>query len=345
MSEPRQVAVVINPVKNHADEARGLVRAQASALGWPEPLFFETEEDDPGHSMAKAALDAGATLIVAAGGDGTVRAVAAALIGHGGIHLAILPRGTGNLLARNLGINVDEMETAAHTALNGPTEPLDALRIRASNRGSEPQEHTSLVATGVGLDAEVMLHTNEKLKKVVGPAAYAAAAVGKIFGHRYQVRISVNDGPWTTERVRTVLFANAGYIQGGIEFAQGARLDDGTQQAMVVTARDAWDWSQVAVKALLRPSKRVSALQQLEGTTIRVRPFYPLAAQVDGDPIGMVTDLESTVLPSALTVRVPAEHHRTAPGGSMAQLLPAELAPTALVAEGKKQARRFLRGK
>src|SRR5699024_2146563 len=103
--EPRrqQAALVINPTKAGADEARRLLLRISRENGWEDPLILETTEDDPGRGPAEEAVAAGVDVVIAGGGDGTVRAVADALVGTD-VALGILPLGTGNLLARNLDV-------------------------------------------------------------------------------------------------------------------------------------------------------------------------------------------------------------------------------------------------
>lgn len=343
MPESQRIALVLNPIKNQADEAVAAVRRHVSAQGWDAPLIVETTAEDPGRGMTREALDKGATLVIAAGGDGTVRAVAEELLNHPKAQLAILPLGTGNLLARNLGLDVNDFDVALKAALQGPVEALDAQRIDVVLADRTEESHVGLVATGLGMDAEVMSETNETLKKFVGPAAYIATALSKIFGwRRHPVRLSVDEGAWDTEYVRTIMLANAGYIQGGIQYAPDVRLDDGQQQAVLLTPRSLSGWVLVAAKTVLRLRKNVPVVSYRRGVSITVRPFYPLAAQVDGDPIGQVTTLTSTVLPHALRVRVPLEEDRLAPGGPLGSKLPMDqIAGLPPVAEARRAGQRL----
>ncbi len=107
--DARRAALVYNPIKVDPARLRAQVTALCAEAGWREPLFFETTVDDIGDQAAEAALAEGADAVLVAGGDGTVRAVAHALAGRG-VPLAILPSGTGNLLARNLYLPLDDAE-------------------------------------------------------------------------------------------------------------------------------------------------------------------------------------------------------------------------------------------
>ena len=98
----RRCAVVVNPTKV-SDGFHEAITGRLGEAGWAEPMWLETTEDDPGRSMTRSAREAGVDLVVAAGGDGTVRIVADGLAGSG-IAMGIVPAGTANLLARNLGL-------------------------------------------------------------------------------------------------------------------------------------------------------------------------------------------------------------------------------------------------
>ena len=123
-------AFVVNPVKlAHPERFRAMALAIAQELGLPEPLWLTTTVDDPGLGQAQHALDQGASVVVAAGGDGTVRAVATALSGTG-VPMGLVPMGTGNLLARNLELPLEDDRAKIHTALTGANRPIDVGWIR-----------------------------------------------------------------------------------------------------------------------------------------------------------------------------------------------------------------------
>ena len=214
-----QPAVILNGGKPGLEAIRDEFREVALAEGIAEPLFFETTEDDPGAGQAAEALATGADLIVVGGGDGTVRLVAEYLVGRGDVELAVLPLGTGNLLARNVGIDPDDVSGAIRTALLGETYRVDALRVELVGPDKSVDSQLSLVAAGVGIDAEVMSNTNSRLKRLIGPGAYVAAGLQRLAGFPKEARVRIDDGAWETVDFRTIVMANAGYIQGGIELS------------------------------------------------------------------------------------------------------------------------------
>ena len=128
--------MILNPVKVDADALRAAIAAEPAAADWAETLWYETTEADPGGGQAKQALEAGADLVIAAGGDGTIRAVAEVL-GGTSTSLALLPSGTGNLLARNLDLTLDDMEHSIRTSpstasTGGSTSPGPTSGARAA---------------------------------------------------------------------------------------------------------------------------------------------------------------------------------------------------------------------
>jgi diacylglycerol kinase family enzyme len=126
-----RAAVVVNPTKLDDDEAfRKSVRQIMDDHGWDEPLWLETTPDDPGRGQAESAVSAGVDLVLACGGDGTVTACAEGVTGTG-VPLAIIPMGTGNLLARNVGVPMG-MDEALAVALGGVQQPIDAGRVNGT---------------------------------------------------------------------------------------------------------------------------------------------------------------------------------------------------------------------
>ncbi len=299
-SKPR-LAIIINPTKfGNVASVRRRLSAVCRTHGWSEPLWFETTVEDPGAGVAATALAAGVDLICPLGGDGTVRAVAQALA-HSGCPMGLLPAGTGNLLARNLGIPVTNLEDALTLALTGHDRAIDVGRI--SFIGEEAAtDRIFLVMAGIGIDAAMMAETPERLKATLGWLAYAFSGIRHIRNPRSRARISSDGGPEITRRVHTVLVGNCGLLTGGIVLLPGAKVDDGWLDAVTLSAKGLSGWARMTVGVLSgRGHERV---QQQRMRTIRVRVDHPIAAQLDGDPVGSVVGLRAEVDPGALLVRV-----------------------------------------
>jgi diacylglycerol kinase (ATP) len=177
-----RAAIVVNPAKLDDDEAfSASVRQAMDVHGWDEPLWLETTPEDPGRGQAKSAVSAGVGLVLACGGDGTVTACAEGVIGTG-VPLAIIPMGTGNLLARNIGLPMD-LDEALAAALGGVQHPIDAGRVNGT---------LFVVMAGLGLDARMLSGTSDALKKRLGWFAYAISAVRHLGDRPLRVTISAD---------------------------------------------------------------------------------------------------------------------------------------------------------
>lgn len=134
-----RLTVVYNPVKvDDLDAAKQLVADAATRHGWDVPYWIATTEDEPGERQAREAFEAGAQVVASLGGDGTVRAVAAALVGSD-VALGLLPGGTGNLLARNLGLPIDSLEAAVEALLTGSDRRIDVGFVKAEGGPAHTQ--------------------------------------------------------------------------------------------------------------------------------------------------------------------------------------------------------------
>ena len=214
--------VIVNPSK-HADlnAFKAQVERTAAEMGVSQIQWCETSVEDPGTGQALRAVALGASLVIAAGGDGTVRAVAAGLAGMG-VRMGVIPVGTGNLLARNLELPIDDVPAAVRVALgnehrlvdcgwlrvDGVEEPsslpAEGMLVRAArtclrvNEGIELPEPESLPSTneysfvvisGLGFDGETMAKTDSELKKRIGWVAYVIAALGAMTTARTGMRV------------------------------------------------------------------------------------------------------------------------------------------------------------
>jgi diacylglycerol kinase family enzyme/membrane-associated phospholipid phosphatase len=295
-----RLAVVLNPIKVPDVKAfRRMVNEAADRAGWDTPMWFETSVDDAGRQMTHAALTAGADVVVAAGGDGTVRVVASELA-RTGVALGILPVGTGNLLARNLSLP-RQMETALEVVLTGQDRAIDLVLM--SGDGMD-DEHFAVMG-GLGLDAAIMQGAPDELKKRVGWPAYFIAGLRHFRDPAVRVEISVDDEPAVRYRARTVVVGNVGTLTGGIPLLPDAAPDDGRIDVVVVAPRRFVTWIRVLVRVLTRRRVTDERLDRRTGRSVVVRAEQPTARQMDGDVVGVGTDFTATVEPGVLLVRVP----------------------------------------
>ena len=304
----RRVAVVLNPIKvGDVDDFKARLTAVAAAAGWNEPLWFETTVEDPGHGQAGAALRSDADLIVAAGGDGTVRAVCeeAALTG---VAVGIVPLGTGNLLARNLGVPLN-IRDALEVLFAGQDKAIDLGTYRTDSG----IDTSFLVMAGLGMDAAIMTGVNDQLKEKVGWLAYFVSGVKAARFPAVKVQISVDGGEFRRFRARTVVVGNVGFLQGGIPLLPDARLDDGQLDVVVLAPKRFIGWLAIIVRVVGRQKRTNDKLDRLTGTTVVIKAEKDLPMQLDGDPVGEGREIRAAIRPGVLLVRVPLTPPDVAP--------------------------------
>lgn len=305
-----RAAVVVNPTKVDPN-TRDVLAALCVEAGWAEPLWLETTAEDPGPGQTAEAVARGVDVVMACGGDGTVRAVAEALAGTG-VSLGLLPAGTGNLLARTLGTPLD-LPSAALVALSGDDRTIDIGRVRVD--GGE-HEHAFLVMAGTGFDADVMGNTPEALKARVGPLAYVISGLRGMRGHRTRVTVSLDGGPPLRRRTRTILVGNSGTLVGGLVLMPDALVDDGVLDVVNLAPQGIPGWIAVAARVVTRTRRGHSRVEHWTAKEVVITAADPQPSQIDGDPIGDVTEMRIRVDPGALIVRVTE-------GSAAAQELPA----------------------
>ena len=297
-----RVAVVTNPVCDPDGRVLDRVRGVCRERGWGAPLALSTSVAEPGLAQAGEAVATGAGLVLAVGGDGTVREVAAALAGTD-TTLGIVPCGTANLLARNLRLPLGSVDRAVAVAVDGRGGPLDLVQVRLTRPSAQPVETTSLVISGLGYDGATMAAVRPGLKRALGWPAYLEPGLWRLWAPLLPMTVAIDDGPEEAHDVWSVLVGSCGRIPLGIQVLPGARLDDGVLDTAFVAPRHTGQWLSVALKTVLHLRREMPGLTARPGRQVRVTSPLPLTAQVDGDPFTGVTALEATVRPAALRVR------------------------------------------
>jgi diacylglycerol kinase family enzyme len=293
---PGRVGVVFNPSTggDRAEERREKLR-KALAEADVETIWLETTPDDPGRGQAKRAVAEGAELVIASGGDGTVMACATALAG-GEVPLAILPFGTGNLVAANFDIPSD-LDEALEIAL--------ICRRRRIDVGTFGDDRFVIMA-GMGIDAAMMRDTDHGLKARIGPLAYVIGAARNLRRPRARFRIRLDDGEPRTSSGQGVLIGNLGRLQGGLPVLPDAVPDDGLFDVAVIRTRTLGDWAAVLLRLVLRQRQARPLVETYRARKVEVHANRPQPIQRDGDPAEPSTDLNVEVMHCALTLAVPA---------------------------------------
>jgi diacylglycerol kinase (ATP) len=291
---PMASAVIVNPVRvPDLAERRRVIESTLTAAGWPAPAWFETTAEDTGTGQARRAVEQGAAVVFVCGGDGTVRAAIAGLVGTDAA-LAVVPAGTGNLLALNLGLPSDP-ETVVRMAISGGRR-----RVDVGEAGAE----VFAVMAGMGFDAAMMGSASTALKARVGSPAYVVSAVKHLRDRPMRVAVHNDDQPPRRYSARSVLVGNVGELQGGIRLMPDAAPDSGTMEVAVLTPRHLGHWAALGWAVLLR-HRRVPRMQVHRGSRIRILSDRPQPRQLDGDVITPGASLMVTVRPRALVMCVP----------------------------------------
>ncbi len=248
--------------------------------------------------LARAAVADGAELLVAHGGDGTVMEVVAALVGTGR-PLGLLPGGTGNLLAGNLGIR-RAPGAAAEVILAGRRRAIDVGRLQTSIGVRH-----FVVAAGMGFDAELMHRTAAHHKRFFGVSAYVGTAVAMASAiTRAALRIETDEGT-VDAQAATVLVANCGeIIPGLLPLAPDIVPDDGVLNVVVLDAQSLPAAARIAWRLLLRRSRLDPGIRFLRARSVRISADRDLPVQADGEACGRAP-LAVSVVPGGLTVLAP----------------------------------------
>lgn len=314
-------AVVFNPAKSSASSMKALrneVGKQERSLGWGATTWHETSADDDARA-AREAMASHPALIVVAGGDGTVRAVAACTENEG-IPLGVVPAGSGNLLARNLGIPVGDSSAAVRVAFHGAERRIDLAQAELADTSGRVARSVFLVMAGIGLDARMASDTNSVVKKHVGWLAYTDPILRSVFsGERFSISYSLDGSRPRTVRAHTVIVGNCGTLTAGILLIPTAVPDDGLLDIVALNPVGAGGWARLGSRLasnrllhrtrggrmLLHVMPGVDALRYGQARTILARLNHPQAIELDGDSFGDVIRIRITVRPGAVVVRVP----------------------------------------
>ena len=318
--DPKRAAVVYNPTRVTESMLRTLIEPAAADAGWGETLWFETTIDDPGRGVTREAVRAGASMVFAAGGDGTVRSVAEG-IRDSGADLALVPSGTGNLLARNLGLPIGNIADAVSIAFTGRTRMIDLGIATLSRVDGSIEEHGFLVMAGMGIDADIMANTNEALKKTVGWLAYVDAGIRMLpDAGPFRIQYQLDDKPVHSAHVSTILFGNCGTLTGGLEMMPDAVVDDGLLDVAVLQPKGTLGWidiwrklrwengflrrSSIGRRIIRATSGNASTITYLRSSGITVSLDKPRDVELDGDGFGVVAGVRFAADAGALAVRV-----------------------------------------
>ena len=315
------VAVVVNPTKVDMPRLNAAMAAASDSANWASIRWYRTSIDDAGQTATAKAIAGGADLIVACGGDGTVRAAAEALVGTT-IPLGLIPVGTGNLLARNLGLTLGDLEAAARVVAEGHNRAIDVGMVTLTHADGARTEHAFVVMAGLGLDAEMIANTNPRLKERVGWLAYVGAGLRSTLTNKpFHFRYSLDGRPEREISANGLLLANCGLLTANFPLLPEAMVDDGVLDFVAFRARGPFGWLRLGTEVLAaggiygsgsstrarsKEGRRVRPLRYFRGSTLNAKIDQSVEVQLDGDSFGEVTAVAVSTRPARLTVRVAA---------------------------------------
>jgi YegS/Rv2252/BmrU family lipid kinase len=274
----------------------GELRELLVQAGVSDPRWFEIRKSKQAPKKVRRALDEGADLVFVWGGDGTVQRCIDAIAGKDAT-IAILPAGTANLLATNLGVPKD-LPAAVHVGLHGERRRLDVGVING--------EHFAVMA-GAGFDAMMIRDADRGLKDRAGRLAYVFTGARNLGASRTRLRIRVDGDKWFDGDASCVLVGNVGKLFGGVTAFEHARPDDGRLELGVVTADGIWQWARALARTASGHADKSPFVQTTSGKTFDIRLRHPVPYELDGGDREPAKRLKVSVVPEAITVCVPAD--------------------------------------
>jgi diacylglycerol kinase (ATP) len=295
------IVIVLNPAAGRGRGARE--RAALEALlaqvsrKYPDPpdwRIVETTGAGSGEQLAAQAARMGAQIVAAAGGDGTLGAVANGLIGTGAV-LAALPMGTGNDFARHIGLGTD-LRRAVETLFDGVPRWVDVGREHGGRR--------FINIAGGGFDAVVADRVNRGYRLLRGTAAYLAAVFETLMRFRpVPMRMTI-DGEVRQLRGMLCAIANSRSYGGGMKVTPDARIDDGLFDICAIGPVGRLEFMFAFPRVFQGTHITHPKVTILRGRQVRLETDPPLPVLLDGEVCGL-TPVEFTIEPGALPVLMP----------------------------------------
>jgi YegS/Rv2252/BmrU family lipid kinase len=262
--------------------------------GVTDPIWYEVRKSKDAPACVTRAVEKGADVVFTWGGDGMVQRAVDALAGTNAA-MAILPAGTANLFATNLGIPTD-IDKAVDIGLQGPRRCLDVAKMNGERFA---------VMAGAGFDARMIHDADKGLKNKAGRLAYVWSGARNLRTPCVKMRVKVDGHVWFDDTASCILFGNVGKLFGGLTTFQDAQPDDGRLEIGVVTAYGVWQWARALARTAIHDPKRSPFVELTSGQRISVRFDHSVRYEMDGGARKKATKLEVEVEPGAITVCVP----------------------------------------
>ncbi|QKJ18859.1 diacylglycerol/lipid kinase family protein [Microbacterium hominis] len=309
--------MVYNPTKAPLQRLRTAVAEHERRRGWRPTRWYETAGDDAGRAAARRAADGDPEVVIVAGGDGTVRAVADVLR-ETGMPIALVPSGTGNLLARFLGTPLNDVSASVSAAFTGVDRAVDVGVAEIEDEEGVRRTHVFMVMAGIGLDAQMAHDTSAIAKKHLGWLAYVTPIARSIIANRlFHLVYRVDGGRTRSTRAHTVIVGNCGTLTGNMLLIPAAVIDDGLLDVVLMRPAGPFGWAKIGTRFTLQSAARRSritrrwlsrspdlhSLAYVQGRRFDARFDTPHAVELDGDPFGHIVRARISVRPGALRIR------------------------------------------
>ncbi len=293
MRPSTRVAVVAHAGKTFAGGLEELREVLAKA-GIRKPIWCEVPKSKAASRAVRRVVKKGAKLVFVWGGDGMVQKCIDTLAGQD-VKLAIVPAGTANLLATNLGIPRD-ISKAVRIGLRGITEAMDVGVMNGERFG---------VMAGTGFDALVMREVDGAQKESLGRVAYVQSATKAMQAPRVGMKIRVDGEVWFEGKASAVLLGNVGNIFAGLKVFPHASFTDGELEIGVVTAKSTFQWLRVFSRIAVGHLDRSPFIQTTKGKKILIELDRKAPFELDGGVRPPTKRFKVRIEPGAVQVCVP----------------------------------------
>jgi diacylglycerol kinase family enzyme len=316
-------AVILNPTGVDLARLRSAVEHAQQAAGWDPSLWFPTTQGDPGQQAAHNALESSPDVVLVVGGDGTVRTIAQEV--RQTAPLAIVPTGTGNLLARNLRLPLTDLDQAVSLAFTGRDHAIDIISAALEHESGAVTERIFLAMAGVGLDAAMALNSNTSLKSLFGWLAYIPPIARSVLANQsfaVQYRVGNTDPQFLS--AHTMIIGNCGVLTGDIVLMPAAAVDDGLLDVVILQpGRRLSGWTPIGIRlaangAVHRRRHRLrktprglpSSRSAFHAQANEFEAIFeePQLIELDGDIIDHITRARFKLLAGQLTLRMPPDN-------------------------------------
>jgi diacylglycerol kinase (ATP) len=271
------------------------LREVLAKAGVRKPIWCEVQKSSAAPKALRRIVKKGATRVFVWGGDGMVQRCIDTLAGSG-VSLAIVPAGTANLLASNLGIPRDIGE-AVRLGLRGKTSAMDV--------GVMNGERFAVMA-GTGFDALVMREVDGAQKESMGRLAYVRSAANAMQAKRVGMKIRVDGAVWFEGKASSVLLGNVGQVFGSLNVFPKASPTDGLLEIAVVTANSTFQWLRVFSRVAIGHLDRSPFIQTTKGKKVTIELDRKAPYELDGGARPPTRKIKVRIEPGAIDVCVPA---------------------------------------